>query len=1285
MAFDKPRPKRRQARSDFYITDKAIMGGYFNLAQLNFFKTLMEIFTKAGIDVSKIKQDNSPKYLMILIKKLTHDDEKIDDKKWADALDLSNECLLKLQQLLYKHFPFLGPVMGGEASYNIYKLKDGHPEVKVANDVMRGVKLEDCLAVVRHFALCLNDCRNFYTHFNPYNPIEAQKEQYLSQNKVAVWLDKVKDASRRIIKQNNQLTSQDMEFLTGIDRMKPQDKVDDFGNIMTDRRGRPIKEYVEYEDYYFRIRGKRYLVDAAGAKLVDQEPRNALSDFGVVFLCTLFLESDQARRMLDELRLFETGPYDGSRDGDEFKNDILREILLFYRTRVPRGKRLDPMDDTTLLAMDMLNELRKCPMPLYDVLSREGQGFFEDEVKRPNDLTPEVAKRLRSSDRFPYLALRYIDLNKCFDNIRFQVQLGKFRYKFYDKTTIDGEQVVRGLQKEVNAYGRLQDVEHYRQEKYADMLQQTELVETGEEDITIANFIPDTPQSSSYLSDRTASYNIHNNRIGLFWNMPGEQEVLAGDEKMYLPDLNVDDNGKADVFLPAPKASLSVRDLPALVFYLYLQNQHPDLTPAEAIIQQKYNALVSFFEDVSTGRLLPVKDIAELEAAIDKYGHLTVHEIPEKLRDYLTGVAGTEDDDDCADRLDCYAMGILEKRYRRVAAHIDQLKEARKMVGDKMNRYGKKSYIDVRPRRLAEQLAQSIVDWQPATDNGRHKMTGKNFQRLIAFLARYTDEVPVQEIKDLMTRARLLDGPVAHPFLQQVLDKNPLNIEVLYDLYFKEEKLHLENYLEIETNKQGEEVFRKKASVDLSRIPFLNSGRLRFHKRDSASFQRLAARYMQVDGRQSTILLPDGLFTPHILSVLKSEYRDLQDHLQDQELNRNASYLMSVYLECVLHDSAQPFYLSNSNDSPFARRYDLFAILQNKKKGAELLPNPLAPVEINRRLTAKTPDGSAKLIERDIKALLDDMARKTEERIHDLQQEYSRKKEKQAQEERVKLERCFMRKIADVKKQAQEERINLQRRLKHKITDVKKNERTIRRYKTQDMAVFLMAKQMLANQLSWQNQEGEVPFKLANVCNEGFLRQTMKVSFPYEVPLKEDKTKKVTIDIVQDNMSLKNYGLLYKLYHDERVVTLLQNIVDQQQISFAELTAELSLYDQNRSKAFSNFQQFEKLAFETNKEALTHPEHRGFFLEKVNKKNQVIRYERRNNFDALLDLLDAIEAHQLDPRERQWLTSVRNAFCHNSYYKIDMQQIEKKLPTIIQQIVEIVQRITDKASHPSNR
>lgn len=1252
MAFNKfyTKPQRRQARSKFYITDKAIMGGYFNLAQLNFFKTLMEIFAKVGFETSKINISNIPKYIEILIKKLSHDEENISDKKWADALELGNEKLFTLQQLLYKHFPFLGPIMAGEASYKIYKIKEDDPKSEINENVMRSVKIEDCLDVVLHFAHCLNNCRNFYTHFNPYNSIEDQRKQYRRQNKVNIWLEKIRDASRRIIKQNEKLTSQDMEFLTGIDRMKPQPKQDENGKI--------IKVFVEYEDYYFRIKGKRHLVDATGAKIVDEEPQDALSDFGIVFLCTLFLEIDQTRRLFSELRLFETGPYDGTRVNDDFKNEIIRKILIFYRTRIPRGKRLDPLDDTTLLAMDMLNELRKCPMPLYEVLSREGQYFFEDEVKQPNDLTPDVAKRLRSSDRFPYLALRFIDLNKCFDDIRFQVQLGKFRYKFYDKTTIDDDQVVRGLQKEINAYGRLQDVERTRQEKYAEMLQKTELVDTGEEDITIANFVPDSTQSSPYLSNRRASYNICNNRVGLYWNVANDKQVLTGDEKIYLPELNVDENGKASVFMPAPRVSLSVMDLPAMVFYLYLYRENPKLSSPEDIIKKKYTALVRFFTDVSTGRLQPVSGTEALKEAMKKYESLTLNDIPEKLRKYLIGLMNNEDDDECADRLEQYALRILEKRYRQVTARIERIKKARKMVGDKTNRYGKKSYIDMRPRQMAEQLAQSIVDWQPTTDNGRNKMTGKNFQRLISFLARYVDEVPLQELKDLFVRAKLIEGPAAHPFLEKVINNSPLNIEVFYDLYFKEEKCHLDNYIKIE-NENDNEIFGKKEDADLSLIPFLNSQRVRFQKRDNTYFQRLAARYLQVDGCRATMMLPDGLFTAHILNALKSgiykDNKELQEGLQNRELNNNASYLMSIFFEHILHDKCQPYYLSTSNNDRFARRYDLFAILQNKKKGAELLPCPLPPVDINRKLTEKTPDGNTKKIVKDIDSLLEKMVQESEKRIYNSTTKFYNKNKKEAEEEREKL----------------------QQRLKHKIADVKKNERTIRRYKTQDMMIFLMAKHMLTNQLSLQNKEDNIVFKLENVCDENFLRQTIKVSFPFEVPLMNDKTQKATINIVQENMSLKNYGLLYKLYNDERVVTLLQNLLDQKQINFTDLTAELALYDQNRSKAFRNFQKFEKLAFETNKESLTNPHNPDFYLQKENKKNKIIKYERRNNFDAMLNLLDAIEIHRLSDTDRKWLTTVRNAFCHNSYYNIDMQQIEKKLPTIIKQIVQIVETITN--------
>ena len=54
--------------------------------------------------------------------------------------------------------------------------------------------------------------------------------------------------------------------------------------------------------------------------------------------------------------------------------------MSIYRIRMTRGKKLDSNDTNTALAMDMLNELRKCPMPLYDVISKKGQDFFLDEV-----------------------------------------------------------------------------------------------------------------------------------------------------------------------------------------------------------------------------------------------------------------------------------------------------------------------------------------------------------------------------------------------------------------------------------------------------------------------------------------------------------------------------------------------------------------------------------------------------------------------------------------------------------------------------------------------------------------------------------------------------------------------------------------------------------------------------------------------------------------------------------------------------------------------------------------
>lgn len=1261
-------PSRRKAKTDFKIKDKAIMGGYFNLARLNFFKTMMVVLNGVDIDISRIKEDYLPRYLdyLCLVVKGECDIDKDviqNYRAWVSELKLSQDDQFKLQQLLDKYFPFLAPVMASEASYNIYSrardvIGDNDPRARrepvgkyVPADVMRGVGLAQSLDVITCMAHCLNDSRDYYTHFNPYNTIEQQCEKFDRQWRIAKWLRVVRDASRRIDKRRNGLSTREMEFLTGVDRMTSQVSKDGDGNIVKDSKNRPVKFFVEYPDYYFRIDGERPLVDAAGHSVDDDKPRLALSDFGMVFFCTLFLEKNQARLMQEELALFENGPYDGSRPDDDKKNSILREMFSIYRIRLPRGRRLDPGDDDTLLAMDMLNELRKCPMELYDVLGRAGRRYFEDEIKHPNEKTPEVFKRLRSTDRFPFLALRYIDATRCLDGIRFHVQLGKYRFRFYDKTTIDGDVTVRSLQREINGYGRLQDVERARREKYASMLQQSVQVATGEEDITIANFVPDTPQSTPYITDNAASYNIHNNRIGLYWDRDGESTMLSGDDKLYLPDLAVDDAGKATVEMPAPRATLSVRDLPAMVFYLHLCKRYAlELPSAEEIIIKKHDQLVRFFDDVSQAKLKPVGSPENLDAVLADYD-LTSRDIPSRLRLYLCGQL---EEDENEYRLDSHGLELLSRRHKRIARQLDRLRQAREMVGDKQNTFGKKSFVGISHRLMAEQLAKSIIEWQPAVDNGRNKLTGLNYQRMIAFMASYDDAVPFEKLKDMFSRARLLEGSAAHPFLPRVLNHRPVNIEVLYELYFKEEKRRIQDLLDNEVDSRGNVVeYCLSHDADLSRVPFLHVDRKRFQHCDDAYCRELAARYLHVEGRCCSVELPDGLFTPYILKALKghrfASNLDLQACLQDSDRNRNAAYLMSAYLEHVLHDASQPFYMAQDGDSRFARCYDLFAILQNEKINNELQPCPLSPVEINRRLTVKSSNGKSKQIDAEIEELMADMKRKAEKRISrdHMDDNQATKALKNCQAE------------CEKKRQA----------LKHKIADVKKNERTIRRYKTQDMALMLMAQDILGRVLTVerQGQDETGLLKLQHVCDPGFLNIPFTAKFKRSV--KVDKKTSRDVWIVQENMALKNYGLFYQLFNDERVDTLLAKLEDQQVVRYSELNSELAAYDHNRTKMFDDVQRLERLAFDENTAVLSDPLAAAFF---VNKDKG---FAARNNFKRLLELLREKDPDRLDDEVITWLYSVRNAFCHNSY-NIDMRQINKELPKIINQIIEQVNHIT---------
>lgn len=1412
--------------------DKKIYGGYFNMGLCNYYKAISHIFSVLGIRQivttkfndeyvkvpmyseenlyvvlryfkkfidDRTQEESIKKKIQSALRLKSQDQElqKINDEELDDlmkSLHLTNEQLVKFQQLLFKHFPVLGPIMADVVSKNVNdevkKAIEGEDDEKVINrkkskviqsyDNLRGVTLSQCLEEVANLGECLKDCRHYYTHYRPYNSQNTQKKIFDRQYEVAKKLNKVLTASRRIDKRRNALTSEQMEFLTGTDHFK---KVD--------------KKFIERESFYFNLKGQRIASttskDQEGIVTTISTTHRALSDFGVAYFCATFLSKTYERKFLDEIKLLKTSPllfdipasdenlkkvsmqelsdadianhfrqycklqnindnnianyvktfigdlFNKNEDGtinysdtpkgvirvyignplSEQENKLMEEILAVYRVRTPRGKRLDSQSNSITLGMDMLNELRKCPMELYDTLPIEGQKFFEDKVKRENEHTPEIVKRLRSKDRFAELALHYIDEQKKFNdvNIRFQIRLGSFRYKFYDKICVDGEERVRRIQKEVNGYGRIQDVETERKKKWEDDLQKanTQSVKLEHEDLylDLLQFEKDHKDSTPYITDRRAEYNIHRNRIGMLWNQDSEEKKYLQDEGLYyLPELTVtgeNDNRKSPLDMPAPLCSISIYELPAMLFYQYLQENYNDSNgkeyyTTEQIIKTKYDGLVKFFTDIKNGMFVHQPDEKSLKIHLEKTYKLFLTDIPVKLRQYITDEMPEETpmehllDLTIGEKKD---LGRLIPRIKRLEHRRDTYKQDREKIGDKTNNYGKKSFVDVRHGSLAKFLVRDIVGWQGSKNNGRDKLTGLNYTAIQAFLSVYgqKDEYGCKELEEMLRRSNLLkqryqslpkdkdkrrglkkfdsqleNNPIAHPFLDAVLQCSPRNIEEFYLFYLDEEIKKLKSLAENLIKAKNQE-------ASLNNIPFIHTNRVKYQDRTSEeAIRQLAARYLEISDKdangspvkhRATILLPDGMFVNYIHTILADNFKDNKEFIkaishQDNPAtykqngkhdnsNKNAAHHITQFFEKILGDHSQEYYYAKDSRQiieeddaygdraiqrkgdydRFARNYDIFKLLHDHIKGAEVMPYYLSPQQINDQISKRAKDKLGKDIPLENKVTTDGAPRFLKE----IQLRIDRLVNKKRQNA---INKALHPKFGKPKKPnyqkldiADEE---LHERLEHAILFCKENEKAIRRYKTQDMVLFLLAKQLIENAIqSEDSSDCSEKFKLGNICKDNFLKQTVRYEFP--VTTSDGHTVKVT----QPNMSLKNYGEFYRLLSDERFISMLEQLKDIDVINYNKLMAELVTYDNYRSEIFGVIHKVEENIYK--QKEIIHDENHDldeFYID--NDKNKMAK---RNNFSEMLELLKDVDTSKLTKEERSMFVKIRNAFSHN--------------------------------------
>ena len=1189
--------------------NRPVFAAYLNMARQNAFETLCHISKLMGIEVDEAEKDKENRlWEMKVVKELSVEDIKSERK-------------LKLIKLFHSHFPFLKPIIDVEQrnpnGYIPTELDEDPSQEQIKEELATKIIYASPLkyyAILENMFRLLNALRNEYTHANP-EKVSMDQKRKLHEN-IVRYAYNCLDGGRRVVKQrfgNFDLPSYKDAYA-----------------FLTDTKVRYDKE---------RVSGKFKFVEKKNFPYRMKDSNDILSDVGILLFVCLFLHKKYISMFMDKVKPYRKG-------ADEIEKKVLFETFSIYRIRLPK-ERYDSERPDYALGLDMLNELQKCPKELYETFAEKDKAKFRVPIKSTSEdvVTDDgvivengEVLQIRVQDRFPTMALRYIDQAQVFPKIRFQVSLGHYRYSFYDKLCIDSTEKdrVRVLQKEINGFGRLNEIELKRKEKYGSYIRTNDKVRQ------------DTAESEPYITDCRANYVFNGNRIGfLFFDKElGRTEIKSMNtnedkEIMYIPELVFDKDlangskkeGTNAVCVP-PVAWLSTYELPALMFHHHLCQKlniaSPDKkiskNPTEYVIIQCIKTYYRFFNDVKEGRLHPgmVKDKDSLASLIRKdYDPLQLKDIPMKLVDYLLNQKVNMDIvfKECAKER-------MEKMLKGAEVRLKMFKEERKAIGSKDNKFGKKGYVDIRPGKLADYLAKDMLMFQPVDKYNKNKVTGLNFQVIQASLAIY--DKTWEELRAIFENAHLINQKnttLNHPFLGNLFTskKKPLNTMDFYERYL-EEKI---NYL------------RRRLVKETFSDAFLHRNRMKWQKRDEAYYKALAGRYLEEllkDNRTNlkAIELPRGLFERNIVEILNNVYADESKQTYNQELavflNKqmeayengeqvpyNTSFFISAYFKHVLKDKVQPFYVSTHKE--YKRSYKFFNMINNETKRNALFEQYYTQEEFKElrkkyKLTGKLDEKLAKY-----KNDAFDKERKKPE---------SRGKSKDE--------------IKDI--------INSRLRKYHYEYD--DNERTIRRFMVQDILVFLMAKDLLLKNIGDEATDEKTVdrikrYKLQNINPTSDNGNILSLSIPFKLTLtlKDGSTRTIT----QQELKLKNYGDFYRFVYDERLATLLSQTKNVE-IDRDDLEKELLHYDLKRTEIFHWIHAMENYLFtqypELGKADKKEEGSRYYFTQKVkNKKTGVeeIQYSPiRQNFRAMLNVPGDIPSQHLEA-----MVEIRNSFCHNHY------------------------------------
>lgn len=812
---------------------------YLNMARYNLFMTLSHIGKTIGVFREKDIKDSNNKII-----KYRDNEEGIPNMTILnDALQPEQEN--KATALFIHHFPFL----------KYLHTKETADDAPVAS-------LPEMRIIVKNLAVSLHEYRNQYSHYRYIDNRDDYELARIYQNEFFCGnhLFNINVVSTRLIKeryssvkntvQKGMIDSDSLAFITD-GKVKFTKKLDDNHRPVLDKNGHFVKAAEKNPSHFLY-------------PYTNNNGRKRLSDMGLIQLTCLFLDKKYITEFLSQCRFLDA--FSAKAESPRLSEQrIMLEVLSALRIRLPQ-KKLSINEGELQISLDILNELKKCPQELYDMLGPEDKSLFQTE-----STTGEPVLQTRLTDRFPQLALSWIDSTKAFNNIRFQVNSGFFRYVFNnDKKCIDGLGRPRILQEPLNGFARKQKLEARRLDKLDGVdngLWQGYVIFNTEDHGAIQ------PDDLPHISNSRTRYLFDGDNIGMRF-----------DE--FIPEISKLTDNRYKVPSRQSDCIISKFELPALLFHLFVTRKHNGQDNAtENLIKHTVASYRRLFTDIRDGILVP----GEQSSIPDRYG-IRYEDVPEKIREYL----GNRQ---VSNKFKAYKASLIARLIEETQYKQNKLQEATEAAKSDDNMPGRRNYIRLMPGSYASFLAQDIVFMQEA--DAEDKLTGLNYNIMQSSLATFNRDVQGAkiEIARLLMKAGLISstmGKGTHPFLWKVInDDKVVDCVTFYNIYL-ETRL---DYL-------------------LGDIPdsatFLHPDKKKWAERDASFYRNLASRYLQ-----RPVILPRRLFEDDIRDILLSikagndknpdnMHQAIKEAIKDGRCN--TSYMIFEYVYDYLEDCQQQFY-----------------------------------------------------------------------------------------------------------------------------------------------------------------------------------------------------------------------------------------------------------------------------------------------------------------------------------------------------------------------------------------